>query len=341
MPSGQSYQRPQAQNHTILNGQYGRYIIAQRLGSKNNVNFSRDQQEVFPPAGPGEDWNIGEGDILYMPKEAISRRPHGGGNLNNQGQQPWCLSSVNNYSVTKQQWATARGRTDQEKRRNIFMENNQVLGISFKSLKYEGFNRETLDDPVILVGGVWHTLNSGPYVFNPMDIACWDVPEHDKPMRPDSTQTTGTTPTVRKLIIVPLDKAVSLSVDTMRQWATSVHREHEPKLGGLGDEARAKTLGKHVYPIKSMSDEHDVFVAMCDVVAAGISDAGGIVDPDIVHGIAGNLLVKIVKSDQRTKVAVAKMIESVRRPERDARKRIIGRAIRGALPSERIDLSIF
>lgn len=333
MPSGQSYQRPQAQNHTILNGQYGRYIIAQRLGSKNNVNFSRDQQEVFPPAGPGEDWNIGEGDLLYMPKEAISRRPHGGGNLNNQGQQPWCLSSVNNYSVTKQQWATARGRTDQEKRRNLFMENNQVLGISFKSLKYEGFNRETLDDPVILVGGVWHTLNSGPKTINPMDIVCWDVPEHDKPMLQDSTQTTGTTPTVRKLIVVPLDHAVSLSVDSMRQWANTIHREHEPKLGGLHGAARAETLGKHVYPVKSMSDEHDVFVAMCEVSVAATGEN--------VNVVAGNLLEKIKGGEPRTKVAVAKMIESVRRPERDARKRIIGRAIRGALRSERLDISIF
>jgi hypothetical protein len=341
MPSGQSYQRPQAQNHTILNGQYGRYIIAQRLGSKNNVNFSRDQQEVFPPAGPGDDWNIGEGDILYMPKEAISRRPHGGGNLNNQGQQPWCLSSVNNYSVTKQQWATARGRTDQEKRRNLFMEYNQVLGISFKSLKYEGFNRETLDDPVILVGGVWHTLNNGPYTFNPMDIVCWDVPEHDKPMVQDSTQTTGTTPTVRKLIIVPLDKAVNLSVDSMRQWATSVHREHEPKLVGLGELARNRTLGKHVYPIKSTSDEHDVFVAMCDVIAAVSVDPAAPAAAENVNTIAGGLLEKIKSGNKPTMVAVAKMIESIRRPERDARKRIIGRSIRGALRSERIDISIF
>jgi hypothetical protein len=96
-----------------------------------------------------------------------------------------------------------------------------------------------------------------------------------------------------------------------------------------------------VYPIKSTSDEHDVFVAMCDVIASVAVDPADPEAAEKVNTIAGGLLEKIKSADKRTMVAVAKMIESVRRPERDARKRIIGRSIRGALRSERIDISIF
>lgn len=334
--SGHSFQAPQTQALVLVNCQYGRYMIRQRVQNKSNSTFQSQMKELYPAAANDYDWNVFVGELLYQYRNVALKRHRNREAINNQGQQPWVLSSLNGITIPLEDWNRARGFTDREKIRYCLQNMIQVVGSSLKPHTYEGYNQQQNDDPVAVTGGVTHMLNNGPHVINPFEIVCWDVPEPDEPMMSDKTQTMGHTPSMRKLIIVPLREAGRMNSFDVLDWVDGASSElasrnipiPDPDVVGLGAPEIKVAVGaiRDTHPC----NQRDAFIALADLMRMNSATEE--------EGDAMFLRFFLnMRRSNPVRLQLDATFDDIKRPDREAMERIIGKSLRGGTPGERID----
>lgn len=308
----QSFTKPQTQRLAVLNSQYDLAEIARRVESGSNPNFDNAYMVLFPRTSVNEDWCMYEGDILYGPIESgrKRRRTIEG---NTQGQQPYVLSSLNGMFMDLAEFNRVRGHTQRAKLRNAFKKHYEVFGLSLKNQAYESYKKAPLDNPVTIIGGVFHMPNLGTQPIKPMDLVVWDVPEPNAPMVGDTTNFMPHTPTMRKLVTEPMD------------LTKSVHAED------IVTAIETNSLN---------SDEGDIIQRLAELFVllhgGNVSDASDIQDTI--------KLMKRFATDDGTarqfKKSIHDLLEAIAAPMNEQKSRIIGRCLRGAQPGERMDILV-
>lgn len=302
----QSFTKPQTQRLAILNAQFDLGEIAIRTETGNRPG-QKIYATLFPRAGVNEDLSIYEGDILYGPIDTgRKRRRTIEGNTN--GQQPYVLSSLNGMYMDTTEYNALGGHGERAKRRNAFKKRFEVIGISLKNNAYETYKKENLDNPVAIIGGVFHMPNLGSKPIKPMDIVLWDVPEGDGPMIQDTTNYMPHTPTMRKLVTEPMDLTKSVKAEDLVEVCFKMDNEK--------------------------SDERNIINKLVDLVALLTDES-----PKKVQSLFQE---KAKRTDTKGKLqkVLHELLESVAAPMTEQKSRIIGRCLRGAQPGERMDILV-
>ena len=305
----QSFSKPQTQRLAVLNTQFDLGEIATRTETGSKSNFQSTFETLFPRAGVNEDLSIYEGDILYGPVDTgrKRRRTIEG---NTQGQQPYVLSSLNGMYMDRAEFQAVKGHDARTKLRNAFKKRFEVVGISLKKQAYESYKKDHLDNPVAIIGGVFHMPNLGTQAIKPMDIVVWDVPERDAPMVGDTTNFMPHTPTMRKLVTEPMDLTKSVKAKDLVQACAKIDANiHE-------------------------SDERDIIHKLVNLVALVTGK-----DKDYVKDMFKNA-AQVVSTKNDLQKALDELLESIAAPMNEQKSRIIGRCLRGAQPGERMDILV-
>lgn len=371
-PNNPGYSAPQAQRQIVMSAQFGKYMKNERAQCSSDGAYKANMHTLYQMSNADPDWHLQEGDIVYQQKETGRKRAKM--DANNAGQQPWILSSVCGIDVPLDEWQRARGFTKIEKMRNCFKKYYQVVGVNLKTVFCKSDGTTQADDPVVLVGGVTHMLNRGPYPINPQDIVGWDLCDPDVQMQVDKTKKEGTTATMRKLVTVPLGRVNPLNSDRVLRWARSTFNirpqdatDIATRLNTVLASTNPAQYNASVADLSRLVDPHyTVFVKSneCDekdLVAANwklqcqfsipfmvltipdVNEQRRFTDiPD--HPIRRALLIIALREfivNTLTQVAFDEQAEATKQAEREEKERTLGKSIRGALPGERMDIMLF
>lgn len=303
-----SFNKPQTQRLALLNAQFDLSEIARRSEISPATSSSGLFRTIFPSAKDAVDYCIYEGDILFTPVET-GRKRRRGHEAHGQGQQPNVLSSLNGMYVSTTAYASALEKCGGDKKRanrELFKQQYEVVGISLKNQIYESYKKTPLDNPVAIIGGVFHMPNLGKKTIRPMDIVVWDVPDDDTEMPADTTKFMPHTPSMRKLITEPLELTTILSVDKMIE----IFKGN----AGNGELSEGKLM--------------EQIIAVAELMKPMI-------------GLSGDDRQNHIEAHKKDfKEGFQSVIDAVVKSMEEAKTRIIGRCLRGAQPGERMDILV-
>lgn len=301
-----SFNKPQTQRLALLNAQFDQNEIARRSEMPSTQDFDAHKKRLFQPAKDPVDYSIYEGDILFTPVENGRKRKR---EAYGQGQQPNVLSSLNGMYVdsTNYDRELARCGNDVKRaKRELFKQQYEVVGISLKNQVYESYKKAPLDNPVSVIGGVFHMPNLGSTAIRPMDIVVWDVPDDGKEMLADTTKFMPHTPSMRKLITERLDLSKTLSVDLIIE---ALKNDNIAECPEKQIKTRLLKIAEHVFKLTNTTD-------------------------------AAAKAQYIEDNKKELKDGLQHVIDAVVKSMEEAKTRIIGRCLRGAQPGERMDILV-
>ncbi len=356
---------PQIQRPILLNCQWDGARIKEQKKAKAAPGFRAYNQELFPDTILNYDHNINAGDFLIMLKnedycDNVEQ-------INEQGQQPWVMASLNGMPCTKLEYENAKGFTEHEKIRNVFMSKAAVIGISLKSHVFDGEDRQQIDDPVAVVAGAHEMENRGPYDIRPLEWVGWDVPKPGD-YSPTMSEGNGTTKTQCKLVPVPMREMITVNASQVTDFLIKhcgVNKQKQNAFMAAVEKPNTLDLQKFLETFvaqlvspKGNCNQRDTFITYgesCFEICKSLCE-----DVFMIKGVRvpESPKLKFGKQGDRTLSQVAFMyhlalqltdnpdaqkkfdrhLGTMREQQMELRERLQGKCMRGAKVGERLDI---
>jgi hypothetical protein len=331
------------QRPIVLSAQYARDRVEAEDANRNQVSFRTKYVELYDGPTKKIDLDIHAGDILFSVNRfnriSRKRQRHSNGKVH-ESQQPFVSSSLNGLQASKDELSRIPDYVPEaQKRRRIAAESITVLGTSRKPYSFLNDGQSQIDDPVIMVGGYTEMHLNGSRHAYAGNLLYWDVPLNDQKQYYNDQQ--GNTATRKKLLLLPMDSAARLSVESIQLWVkqAGLSLSNIDKCVEYVKELQGGWSVEQEFLFQLSLAEEDGKQAADSTIGLSPATKASLTPLTTLFTTLYEIDSKLSGAAKERAIASANMtFFAHHKPMLDLQDRVIGRCMRGGAPGERVDV---